>query len=665
MSRLDRSVRQLVFVCIALCAIGAKCGPPAPDVAITSPVHGSFIDAGSVLVEGTVNLGVGSGAVLTVNGTVVPTLADKTWSTTVALSELLNPVEVVYVRGAVEDRERIVIVASESVADGQLSPESVALRVNDAGLDRLEETVGSLVNVDLGALVPVGLYVGSFGASYSDPMILDLDSATDAADVAIDLNGLYVDVFMDGFGAFDCWGNITTNGPMELDASFALEPQALDPELVDVTQVGSVSFGNTDFVLDITAGICVLGELFGLIPDIDATVTGALTGFLDTVDGEGNTALAAAIEDALSGIEISGAIGQGVGLQFTAPMTTVAEDDDGVTIAADSWFLSQDGAGPGECTIPAGAPDLTASYHVTEPFPTLGPLTPGGLPYQLGIGISSSAFSQLLKASTECGLMAVDLTEIDIGTGPLPVTPALLALFAPEFGALDPATPLAIRIRPTLAPIVSGAPGPAGELADLQIGQLRVEIVGNPGGEEYVLLGVVADLVVGLELALTDGGLAPTVVEPHPSDIDVFVLDNTIGTDPAAIELFLPFALAPLVPSLAGALAAFPLPEFFGSQLEAVEVGHAGDFLGLYVDLVDAPPAGTLITHDAFTVDNGTPPADYGDHVSASGGNYFTYTSGGITGTPHIDALGAARLLREIREIGTPAGVPKQRYSTE
>ena len=67
--------------------------------------------------------------------------------------------------------------------------------------------------------------------------------------------------------------------------------------------------------------------------------------------------LTGGLVDALWGLEISGAIGQGLGLQFSAPMTVIAEDDDGVTLGADSQFVSEDGGGSGQCTIPAGAPD--------------------------------------------------------------------------------------------------------------------------------------------------------------------------------------------------------------------------------------------------------------------------------------------------------------------
>ena len=54
--------------------------------------------------------------------------------------------------------DRIVVIAGQSVADGALSPQSVAMRVNDTGLDTLEPLVGDLAasQLDLATLLPPG-----------------------------------------------------------------------------------------------------------------------------------------------------------------------------------------------------------------------------------------------------------------------------------------------------------------------------------------------------------------------------------------------------------------------------------------------------------------------------------------------------------------------------
>jgi hypothetical protein len=56
-----------------------------------------------------------------------------------------------------------------------------------------------------------------------------------------------------------------------------------------------------------------------------------------------------------------------------------------------------------------------------------------------------------------------------------------------------------------------------------------------------------------------------------------------------ALDFLLPNVLAELLPSLATDLAAFPLPQFLGLNLQGVEVSRQGAFISLFADLVSAP----------------------------------------------------------------------------
>jgi len=51
----------------------------------------------------------------------------------------------------------------------------------------------------------------------------------------------------------------------------------------------------------------------------------------------------------------------------------------------------------------------------------------------------------------------------------------------------------------------------------------------------------------------------------------------------------LPPLVSLLLPDLAGSLASFPLPGFFGLSLNGVEVSRTGQFLSLYANLVPTP----------------------------------------------------------------------------
>jgi hypothetical protein len=181
------------------------------------------------------------------------------------------------------------------------------------------------------------------------------------------------------------------------------------------------------------------------------------------------------------------------------------------------------------------------------------------------------------------------INEIDLGFGPLSLTAGLLSALMPEFAIYPPATPFRIDIRPTLAPVVTGAGGPGGELTLLKIAHLVITIVRNDGSQAVVLQGAV-DADIPLDLAFVSGGLAFDLGEPSSDDVTVTVLVNPLGVNEAALETeVLPPLVSTLLPSVAGSLASFPLPEFFGLGLSGVEITRQGQFMALYANLVSSP----------------------------------------------------------------------------
>jgi len=234
------------------------------------------------------------------------------------------------------------------------------------------------------------------------------------------------------------------------------------------------------------------------------------------------------------------------------------------------------------------APDLLASYHVDETFPTYGPNTPmGGLPYGLGLSISSSAFNQLLKAEIESGLLRATLTEIDLGFGPIPITAGFLSLLVPQFGSIPPATPLTIEIEPALAPVVTGNDGPFGELAEMLIPHLLIRIPNPNSATPYVEF--VIEVTVGLEIDFVGGELQFLLGTLDAGYILVAITENSINASEAQLTNVV-LTVAPLLfPSLADSLGTFPLPDFLGLQLPLVEIGKLGEYMSLFVNLTPAP----------------------------------------------------------------------------
>ncbi len=590
----------------------AGCGDGPARVIIFSPLQGTFTTASSVLVQGAlVDVNLDAVADVQVNGvSVMPLTGDGLFSVTVPLDPgtIEQPItaEVIGESGGIL-RDRIMVLYGDSVADGDFSPEGIALRLTEAGLDELEPLVTGLVPLDLATLVPPGSLVidnycyqdsifgclGRVDATISGspaPSLsgfdVAMDSMTDfvAGDVTLFDLFFKVDVFaVTGIG-FTCHIDVNAATTLIL-GDYSLSPLAADPEQVDVAQIGGVAvqFGSFSDSTDCDGFFGFIVEAFiGLvISDLQNDfVKPGLEDFLNTPDLAGNTPVAGAIEGALAAVEIAGPIGTAFGVDLEAPLFTVLEDPGGVTLGSDARITS---------TFPdPSAPDLIASYDFPQTFPSFGPLAPNGLAYELAVSISTSTFNQLLRAEVEGGLLASTITEFDFGLGLQPITAGLLAILLPPFAALDPAELLQFDIRPAAAPIFSGDLGPAGELATVHLPHLQLLLVPASDPSTVLLAGSI-DVIVGVEPSYGIDGLVFDVTPPLPANLTVTLLQNPLYIDVATLDVLLPNLVGLAVPLIADSLGSFPLPDFFGLQLSAVDIARSGDYIGLYFDLSPVP----------------------------------------------------------------------------
>jgi hypothetical protein len=639
-------------------AFGATCAPghPTPVIAITSHADGTFSLGSSLTIEGWARRGGTPIVSVTVNDvSVLPLTGDPqngTWSYELGLDPvaIINPVvaEMVLASGATF-RRRITVIAGDSIADGSMSPESIALRLNDTGLDQVEPVITSLVNLDPATLVPPDTVViheycyfdtifGCVGSARATvdgnpaPSIsgfaIDIDAETGQVDGDITLDDLFVrakveDVVGIPFTCFVDIGSAVTS----IDGDYLLDPDALDPSLIDVTQSGGVSVSFTNFSDDTNCNGLLGGlvELFvglfvGSFQDLMQT---ALEDFLDTADANNNTPIAGAIEVALGDVQIAGPIGEAIGVVLDTTLFEVSEDVDGITLGNDGSFVADPvlagschdeltslemvpvdpcafddpcpvgqfcGAGPSQCVAHPESPDFPASFHVDETFPTLGATTPLGLnPYDMGLCVSTSSFNQLLKAQLECGLLTQDVTEISLfpSLPPVAITGEALVFFFPEIAMFPLSTAYKLELRPTISTIVTGDPGPGGELARLILGGLTVHL--RDVNEEFPLLITLAvDTEIGLDVTFVGGEIQFSLSGPLAGATSVDVLRNFIGTDEPTLEFVVANLFAAAIPDLASALEGFPLPDFLGLQLGLVEIDRAGEFLSLFLDLSPA-----------------------------------------------------------------------------
>ncbi len=624
---MKRSMRRLMLLTLVpLWALGVACAGP-PTVNILTPAHGTFSTAANVTLTGNVeNVAFGTYTVF-VNGTAAAMNPDGTWSITLPLSAaaVVNPfyaqLKSSATAGAVS-RKRVVVIYGQSVADGDFSLDSVALRINDSGLNELEPLIASGVAINPATLLPVGTVVisnycaipGPFGtclgretATVANPpptitgFALDADSMTNFVTGDVDIYNLRIDLQLSGSGAAPSCGLRLTAANTQILGDYALQPDSVDPSNVDVNEIGNPVVSFTTFNQQFTSGLCnfpLIGSLIqAIIGNVEPTVRTGLENYLKDPDGNGplDAPVADAIEVALADITIAGPIGDALQVNLDTPLFDVLEDTAGITLGSDTRFTATPVAGTpaaGECAQVAGAPNLAASYHVTELFPSFGATTPGGLPYNLAISISTSAFNQLLKSQIECGLLQTSITELDLGSGLARVTAGTLTPFIPALSVFDPALPLRLDLRPTLAPFLTGNAGPAGELGEIRIPQLILEVqiddAIHPGNSGLVIQGAL-DMRAGFGLTFDPLTSSLVFSISNVTDLAIAFLLNQVNANEAQLTTVLGFALPGLLPSLGDGLGAFPLPSFFGLQLDGVEVSRNGQFYTLFTDLVPGP----------------------------------------------------------------------------
>ncbi len=598
-----------LFVCLIAATALLGCPPsgPPPNLLILSPTQGEFVSGTSVIV--TLDVAKSIGSTITVNGTPVvgaPNIGTIDVTVPIDPGQIFNPIIAEFSKGTIFIRRRVTIVAvddinSHFVADGSLSSQAVGMRIGNTGLAQITPVVESLSagSLDVSDLItgqnPIAQ--GSMaGINYTANAVevgfggfgMTTAATTGQIDMTISIDDFFVELDLELGFLGSCTLEISSS-TTDITGGYDLQPLASAPSQVDVnlvTPVGVVLGGfNSQFV----SGICndpLIGDIVNLImgpSQLQALVQDGFETSLGDPDGTGpqDSPLAAAIQTALAGIDIAGPLGAGLGGTFNAPIDQINEDVDGLTLVVDADIH--------QSTFHPEAPDLPGSLGLAETFPTFAATTPvGGLPYGMAFGISSTAMNQLLKAQIEGGLMIADLTEIDLGGFVLALTTTTMSAFVPELLGIYPGTdPFEIHLRPQMAPVFTGNPGPGGELAELAISALQIDLVHVPSGDIPVSMQV--DVNLGINLDLAGGGLSFIAVVPPGASINVTITENEVGTNEGPLIATMQAIFPLLAGTLGDALGAFPFPSLLGMDIATVEISRLGTFLGVFADLLVVP----------------------------------------------------------------------------
>lgn len=618
-----RAVALLLGLAVLPVLPGFNCMPTA-TFDVTAPAHGEFIDASSVTVEGTTNMNPVRFDI-ELNGKKIPYNGGGFWSHSMALdddrvfqsivSELRDGRD-----GEVTQRERNVVIVGESLAEDEFATHGVGIRFNESTFTSIDPFVSVISDIDFGSLLPTKLIddeeiisnitidVHLKKAPAIQDVNIGLDSHEDYVVATIEILGFSVtfriDVEVDffiGSHEFRC-GLELTSDLAAISVPFSIEPTPEGPRAVDVVQLAdaSVNFEDVDFDF-VDDGICdafIIEDVIKLIvPDLEELAEEELPELINELEDDGRTRLEAAIEDRFSGLDLSDNVGTLFGSLLETPLTLFREDTDGISIALDTKFTP-------DCGFDPSVADITRSLAPSGPLPAFGATTPVlGEPYDLALTISTPMVNQALKALTECGLLTHSIYRL----GRMPLTAGQLSQYIPGLGSLPPDTPLGMEVRAGLAPLVTGTPGPNGEMMDMRFGDFRVGIV-TVDDETLFEAALTMRLGAGLRFDSSTRQFKVILGAPDPGEFVVEVLTDTLGHVPGELQATLPMAITDFLPTIAEAIDTvlddatvpdvvtledllddLPLPE---AQLivDIPEISRTGEFLSVYINIESSVP---------------------------------------------------------------------------
>ncbi len=204
--------------------------------------------------------------------------------------------------------------------------------------------------------------------------------------------------------------------------------------------------------------------------------------------------------------------------------------------------------------------------------------------------LSSSAFNQLFKALTEGGLLNLEMTSLTQG-GPQ-ITAGDLGALITAFDTnpnnlpdLDANTPLKFVIAPTVAPVLTGNPGPNGELVEMKLANLLISIVNADTGGVYMSVG--ADIRTGITITYDaqENALSIGIGQIDGNNVLAVVIDNLVGANEAELTAVIPTLVAQAMPALSGGLGSLPLPEIMGLVPTGREISRSGFPINVFLNL--------------------------------------------------------------------------------
>ncbi|MFT4622567.1 MAG: hypothetical protein ACI8PZ_001223 [Myxococcota bacterium] len=551
-----------------------------PDLVITEPERGTFMDLPRVMVAGTaVDERDDVPPTVSTNGVVYDVDVDGAFSARIPIGDGIQVLETVAADLAGHTTTDKRAVLNGAWLDwGEEAPGGLHVRLDDGagGLDVLSGLAESLVDADeIVAMIPdpavdersewcediwligevcytlyaVTLWIDDarFG-----PINVDIDPLP-TGDVRIEL---VIDDPVIDWSADVIASEIPIAGSGTITADDFIVRVDVEPRVVggnirlDVTNVYVTA---TNFNFDWDSWLQDVAEFFGL--NLDTIVEGFVYDALETAVADEVPPL---FEEVLNGLEIAESFPiLDNTYTFEAVPADVLVDTFGITlvmdstVAVDDWQVPYEG--PGSFYVGYAAPDWVAER-------------PGGS----NIALSIDFVNQLLYGLWGGGAMALELSGDELGFG----ADELSLLFPDAVGDLY------IGVDAMLPPVV--VPG-VEEAATLQLGDLRLTLTDETGA---VLLDAYAHGTAPMSISSPDGRTFIPVI--GDVDLTIDVVAPEVGA--SDVEELLVAIVPTFLPLLTDVLGAIELPTFEGFGLADVvvePVGPDGGYLNLHGNLYE------------------------------------------------------------------------------
>lgn len=535
-----------------------------PEVAVDDPSDGAFVSGAQAQVSGSAAGGYGSAAEVRVGEQVFPA-ALGAWTGVVDIlpvfagSPIFPVLAHVEGEGGVWARDRVTQLIGGAGAGSETLADALLLRLTDHLLaSALPAVQAEVAAIDLEAQLVTGqpvasssgfdLFVDRFD---SDPLTLSqLEFTAQGIAWGVQLDNLSADVRAESF-------------LLDLDATVEADRIEITGFIVLGTDQGRIVATPNGTNVQITglqvSGIGGNGLVDSLINNFLSQQLGAQAeaAILDALAG----ALEAQDEFRTLAFE---------GLVIQNDFTSVAHDEDGVTVRAASTVRTDTG------------PLVGSRLANPQPAPTPSGQAQFGVTYGLGLWLDDDLISALGVGLHERGLLE---QEISGDAGGFSLSTDLLAGLITGLDGLPSGKPVTIRTHGTVAP--AGTAGEAeGEAARLHIGGMQLDFLADvegTGTESVVLSGAI-DVV--LAIAADEEALFKLDLAENRMDATYAAV---AGVDPAEVETKLGGLLAAVLPGVLGGLL-----DGLGDNLGGIEVLGSGNQGDRGVLLLDADLAALL-----------------------------------------------------------------------